>query len=189
MLSFLEVPMGHCWPSSQLDVTHFQYCKFGLVWFSGKKCPIRALSSPPRIIWRFHLDFLKHVYILGSFYCVRFPYYLLMTLNFNCVSPYPPPISLSSSSPLVSVPVTTTPIYLSLSILFFFLSENSLSLSSPLLYTYPLWLWLQLNYHCLFKTKILNISKYISYFFLYYLTKYYFFSNYINLSVNIIISF
>lgn len=136
MLSYLEVSMGYLWPTSQLDVAHFQYCKFGLV---ARNIQLGLCPHHPHITWRFYLDFLKHVYILGSFYCVRFPYYLLMTLNFNRIYPYPlPPLSFLSSSLFVLVSVTTTPIHLSLSILLFFLRESSLSLSSPSLYPYPL---------------------------------------------------
>lgn len=136
MLSYLEVSMGYLWPTSQLYVAHFQYCKFGFV---ARNIQLGLCPHHPHITRRFYLDFLKHVYILGSFYCVSFPYYLLMTLNFNRVSPYPlPHLSFLSSFPFVPVSVTTTPIHLSLSILLFFLRESSLSLSSPLLYPYPL---------------------------------------------------
>lgn len=136
MLSFLEVTMGYLWPISQLDSAHFQYFKFGLV---ARNIQLGLCPHYPCITWRFYLDFLKHVYILGSFYCVRYPYYLLMTLNFNRIFPYLlPHLSFLSSSPFVPVPVTTTSIHLSLSIVLFFLRESSLSLSSPLLYPYPL---------------------------------------------------
>lgn len=96
---------------------------------------------PPLFDNFFHVTFI-HVYILESVYCIRFPHYPSMVLNFSSLSLYPPP-----SAPLLSlldILILVLTLYSYLTISSIFLSKGGLSV--PLVpYSMPN-LYISMNY-------------------------------------------
>lgn len=109
--------------------------------FVDIKCPVEVLS--PLLFQNLIYITLIHVFILGSFHCIRFPTSSVKALNLNSLSPYFFPCAyLSSHFPYC---------YLHPSITIYSIYFSSWYLyvpAAPLLYAYPLWFYrLELGYH------------------------------------------
>ena len=93
-LGYLEIPLEPLWPTTQLDVTQSWYRKRHLV---TRECQLGLCL--PRFFGNFIQITFISVYILGSFYYIRFPYSPPpKALNFSYLTPY-----------FFPHPLTTTP--------------------------------------------------------------------------------